>query len=65
MLSKRSFLPPISADRHGTVVQDRVKNKNTARHVHEDSASMMNEKEKCDEETKSEAKVTSDSEHEA
>lgn len=60
MLSKGSFLPPITADRHGTLVQDRVENRNTARHVHEDSDSMMNEKDESDEETKSQANVTSE-----
>nr|XP_055072093.1 uncharacterized protein cfap97d2 isoform X2 [Misgurnus anguillicaudatus] len=57
-----SYLPPISTDRHGSVVHDGAKIKYTARHVHEDSASMMNEKEECDEEAKSEIKITSEDE---
>ncbi|XP_055072092.2 sperm axonemal maintenance protein CFAP97D1 isoform X1 [Misgurnus anguillicaudatus] len=55
-----SYLPPISTDRHGSVVHDGAKIKYTARH--EDSASMMNEKEECDEEAKSEIKITSEDE---
>ncbi|KAI7808608.1 sperm axonemal maintenance protein CFAP97D1 [Triplophysa rosa] len=55
-----SFLPPISADRHGTVVHDKVKKKNITRHVHANSAGMMNEKEDSDKETQSEVKVTSE-----
>ncbi|XP_065107865.1 sperm axonemal maintenance protein CFAP97D1 [Paramisgurnus dabryanus] len=55
-----SYLPPISTDRHGSVVHDGAKIK--SRHVHEDSASVMNEKEEFDEEAKSEIKITSEDE---
>lgn len=51
-------MPPISADRHGTVVHDNVKKKNIRRHVNADSTDVMNEKEDSDKETKSEVKVT-------
>lgn len=53
-------MPPISADRHRTVVYDKVKEKNIRRHVNADSADVMNEKEDSDKETKSEVKVTSE-----